>query len=50
MNNGNPGLDRGGSGGAFWYSSIIAFLMFVPGTGLLLFGGGENPDPAKGDH
>ncbi len=41
MNNDHLGLDRGGSGGAFFYSSAIAFLLFVPGTGLLLFGGGN---------
>ena len=41
MNNGNLGLDRGGRGGAFWYTSAIVFLMLVPGTGLLLFGGGK---------
>jgi hypothetical protein len=40
MNKCNLGLDRGGSG-AFFYSSAIAFLLFVPGTALLLFGKGE---------
>jgi len=38
--NSNMELDRGGSG-AFFYSSAIAFLLFVPGTLLLLFGKGE---------
>jgi hypothetical protein len=39
MNNYNMELDRGGSG-AFFYSSACAFLLFVPGTLLLLFGKG----------